>query len=138
MGADTTERAPTSLLDAIRRGAGPRHSVKIVGGGAFSCGETERLLVAMERTGSNGVLVGCRRGGCGVCRVRILEGTYETEPMSTVHVPEEERARGYALACCVMPTSDMVVTPAFRKRPPRARTVDQGDTPQETNEVVTE
>ncbi|WP_413204141.1 2Fe-2S iron-sulfur cluster-binding protein [Rhodospirillum sp. A1_3_36] len=127
--------APTSLLAAIRQGAGLRHRVRVLGGGDFLCGDRERLLIAMERTGAGGVLVGCRRGGCGVCRIRVLEGTYETEAMSGEHVPEEERAEGYALACCVRPTSDLVVAPAFKKPPRRARRVNRGETSLQTNEV---
>jgi ferredoxin len=134
----TRPSVPTSLLAAIRQGAGPRHRVHVLGGGEVLCGEGERLLIAIERTGAEGVLVGCRRGGCGVCRIRVLEGTYETEAMSGQHVPEEERAEGYALACCVRPTSDLVVAPAFKKPPRRARRVNIGEKSPQTNEVNAE
>ncbi|MCF8480209.1 MAG: 2Fe-2S iron-sulfur cluster binding domain-containing protein [Rhodospirillum sp.] len=134
----THPSAPISLLAAIRQGAGPRHRVRVLGGGDVLCGEGERLLIAIERTGGGGVLVGCRRGGCGVCRIQVLEGTYETDPMSVQHVPEEERAEGYALACCVRPTSDLVVVPAFKKPPRRARWENTGEISPQTNEVKAE
>lgn len=87
---------------------------------SFSCGSDERLLVAMERakkscfgvTWPTSIPVGCRRGGCGVCRVRIVEGTYTTAPMSANHVSAEEKADGYALSCCVYPQSDLLVETA--------------------------
>lgn len=101
----------------------------------FSCAADERLLVAMERArlmdfgaGWEHVIpVGCRRGGCGVCRVRILAGTYTTAPMSAVHVPAEDQAKGYALACCVYPQSDLLVETA-PKAVPRTRSTSKKDT----------
>ena len=50
--------------------------------------EGERVLVALERAQGFGQLknlprrlpVGCRRGGCGVCRVRVLSGEYRFGP----------------------------------------------------------
>lgn len=89
---------------------------------AFPCPSGERLLVAFERAASIDfaqaltarIPVGCRRGGCGVCRVRVLSGDYTTAVMSSNHVSEAERQQGYALSCCVYPESDLCVEIAPR------------------------
>ena len=70
------------------------------------------LSLELRRHGVKAVTIGCRGGGCGVCRVRILSGEYETRPMSRAHVSAADEARGYALACCVLPLSDLVVRAA--------------------------
>ena len=38
-------------------------------GERFRCSPQESLLVGMERLGKKGIPVGCRGGGCGVCKV---------------------------------------------------------------------
>jgi ferredoxin len=97
------------------------HSIRLKGlARSFPCAADERLLVAMERArfrdfGTDwdaAIPVGCRRGGCGVCRVHIVEGSYTTTPMSAAHVSPEEQAKGYALACCIFPHSDLLVETA--------------------------
>jgi ferredoxin len=41
--------------------------------------------------------------------VRILEGEYRTKRMSRKHVTEAAEADGVALACRVIPTTDIVI-----------------------------
>ena len=41
----------------------------------FSCALDESLLKGMMRLGRKGIPVGCVNGGCGVCKVRVIEGT---------------------------------------------------------------
>ncbi|GKY90159.1 2Fe-2S iron-sulfur cluster-binding protein [Sinisalibacter aestuarii] len=82
-----------------------------------SCAETEKALIALEQAVAFPrplpVNVGCRKGGCGACRVKVLSGDYTTIKMSRAHVTEQEEAEGYALACRIMPLSDMEIEPAF-------------------------
>ena len=85
------------------------HRIQIVGGGEFSCGEGERVLLAMERCGSSDIGVGCRGGGCGSCRIRVVDGDYRTGKMSTAKISETEREAGFALACRVFPVSDLLI-----------------------------
>ncbi len=59
--------------------------------------------------------IGCRRGGCGVCRVRVLDGIFDTGPMSAVHVSADDREAGVALACCIYPRSDLVLQAAPKR-----------------------
>ena len=91
------------------------HRVMIYGENqGFACNEDQNLLQGM-RTFRFGVPmleaipVGCRGGGCGVCRIRVLSGDYETQKMSRKHVHPEDQATGMALACRVYPRSDLTV-----------------------------
>ncbi len=104
-----TETTVLSRPGAPKVAAVKTHTVRLVDGSEFLCPGDERLLVAMERTIGRIIPVGCRRGGCGVCRVRIVEGAYTSGPMSAAHVSSAEQDAGYALACCVYPASDLVV-----------------------------
>lgn len=100
----------------------------------FTCGRDEKLLSAMERQGVTEVRVGCRQGGCGACRVRVLSGETETGKMSRAHVSEPEQAAGFALSCRLYPRSDLVLEPAFRgpRRAARPQDDRQDNWPGET------
>ncbi|MGE5471584.1 MAG: 2Fe-2S iron-sulfur cluster binding domain-containing protein [Bacteroidota bacterium] len=76
-------------------------------GESFRCSPQESLLVGMERLGKKGIPVGCRGGGCGVCKVEITAGSFEKKVMSRDYVSVEDEAAGRVLACRVRPTSDI-------------------------------
>jgi len=78
-------------------------------GEQYKCGEQENLLVAMSRSGRRGIPLGCRGGGCGVCKVEVTAGDYETRAMSRQHVSEEDQASHRLLACRVFPRGDVSV-----------------------------
>ena len=94
-----------------------RFKLTLEGHGQANGYESERVLVALERAQGFKQLtnlprklpVGCRRGGCGICRVRVLEGAYESGPMSRAHVTAEQEREGVVLACCIYPRSDLVL-----------------------------
>ena len=80
------------------------------------CPEGISVLDAFERHrnslvfgGESPVAVGCRRGGCGICKVRIVAGAYRISAMSRTHVSESEEAAGVALACRVYPDSNLAL-----------------------------
>jgi len=73
----------------------------------YACQPGESLLAAMVRLGRRGIPVGCRGGGCGVCKVEITGGQVATAVMSRDHVSAEEEARGCLLACRAFPVSDV-------------------------------
>lgn len=75
----------------------------------FPCGRDEYVLGAMRRARAFPALWGCRGGGCGVCKVRVLSGRVRRESMSREHVSEAEAALGYALACRMKPESDLEI-----------------------------
>lgn len=69
----------------------------------------ETMLAGLERTCCDAIDVGCRGGGCGMCKVKVLSGTYQTKRMSSRHVCGQQAAVGFALACRLLPESDLVV-----------------------------
>ena len=90
-----TERFFTAQDAARSRRAAPRRfQIDLEGHGLASAYEGERALVALERAQGFGQLknmprrlpVGCRRGGSGVCRVRVLSGEYRSDRMSRSHI----------------------------------------------------
>lgn len=78
-------------------------------GETFRCSPQESLLNGMERLGKKGIPVGCRGGGCGVCKVQVTAGTFQKRVMSREYVSEEDEAAGRVLACRVRPTSDVTI-----------------------------
>ncbi len=95
----------------ITAAAVERFIVEVISiGEQFYCGKEENILRAMERSRVgvqmlHSIPVGCRGGGCGICRVRILSGDIETKKMSVKHVTGEQQEAGFALACRVFPRS---------------------------------
>ncbi len=89
---------------------GDRFTVTVEDSGAhFSCPDGERVLIAMERQGRKHIPIGCRGGGCGTCRVFVAHGRYRTRKMSRAQVSEAEEQAGYALACRLIPESNLVL-----------------------------
>jgi len=76
-------------------------------GEVYRCSSEESLLCGMERLGKRGIPVGCRCGGCGVCKVRIGQGDYQKRVMSREHITLEEEAAGIVLSCRVRPLSNI-------------------------------
>lgn len=76
-------------------------------GEVFRCGEDETLLAGMERLGKRGIPVGCRGGGCGVCKIQVQAGDFSKRVMSRAYVSAEEEGADIVLACRVKPLSDI-------------------------------
>lgn len=76
-------------------------------GETYRCSDKQSLLVGMEALGKKGIPVGCRGGGCGVCKIEVVAGDYQKRVMSRDHVSEQDEAAGCVLACRVMPVSDV-------------------------------
>lgn len=77
---------------------------------AFFVERNETLLEAALRSGI-ALPHECQLGGCGTCRIRVLQGQvrYDEEPMG---LAPDEAAAGYALACQARPTADLLVSTA--------------------------
>ncbi len=92
-----------------------KHLVTVAGSGEqFRCGDEQHLLQGMQnfRIGEpllKVIPVGCRGGGCGVCRIRVLGGEFEAKKMSRKHITEEDLAAGIVLACRVFPRSSLEI-----------------------------
>ena len=78
-------------------------------GERFICREGQSVLHAMEALGRKGIPVGCRGGGCGVCKVHVTGGRYRTARMSRACVSSDEEKAGTVLACKLFPASDLTV-----------------------------
>ncbi len=76
---------------------------------SYACRADQTLLGGMEQLGRRGIPVGCRGGGCGICKVRIEAGTVRSDKMSRSHVSLAEEAQGFVLACRSYPQSDLRV-----------------------------
>jgi len=90
------------------------HIEVLTNGGSepFECDSEQNILAAMQRAGLTVVPVGCRGGGCGVCRVEIVSGACEYGKMSRAHITElDEKARRFALACKLFPAANMEIRP---------------------------
>ncbi len=77
---------------------------------SFPCAREQNVLAAMERLGRRGIPVGCRGGGCGICRVQVIQGgQYRTLKMSRAQVTEADRAAGICLACKLIPEGPLTL-----------------------------
>jgi ferredoxin len=88
-------------------------------GESFPCATTESLLRGMLKLGRKGIPAGCVNGGCGVCKVRIVEGTVTSlGPVSRAHVSVDEERRGITLACRVAPATAVRLEPVGKFEKP--------------------
>lgn len=78
-------------------------------GERFRCTDEQNVLKAMEQLCRKGIPVGCRNGGCGVCKIRVTAGRYTAQKMSRSCVTVDEETQGIGLACRIVPTSDLEV-----------------------------
>ena len=84
------------------------YSIQVEGSSVHvRCASDTPVLSAIAASGERVVAVGCRSGGCGVCRVKVLEGSYRTRCMSAAHVSDADAESGIALACQLLPESDL-------------------------------
>nr|WP_295970023.1 2Fe-2S iron-sulfur cluster-binding protein [uncultured Bacillus sp.] len=70
--------------------------------------ENETILDSSIRTNGK-IKVGCKNGGCGLCKIKIVEGKIEHGTASRSVLPLHEEAEGYALACRAVPKSDITL-----------------------------
>ena len=91
-------------------------------GDHYACAIHESLLKGMLKLGRKGIPAGCVNGGCGVCKVRIVEGEVTVlGPVSRAHVSAEEEACGFTLACRVAPVTAIRLRVAGRFEKPFSR-----------------
>lgn len=78
-------------------------------GPRFACMPGETVLRAAERQLLRELPIGCRGGGCGVCRIRVLRGRFITGRMSRAHVSEADAMDGVSLACRTIPQEPLEI-----------------------------
>jgi ferredoxin len=71
--------------------------------------EAENLLRTLSRAGLR-YRVGCKRGGCGICKVQIVLGEVEYErPIAANVLTDDERVEGICLSCRAVPLTNIVI-----------------------------
>ncbi len=78
-------------------------------GQRFACSDEQNVLAAMERQARRCIPVGCRGGGCGLCKVQVVSGEFDCGRMSRRHVNAIDREQGLVLACRLFPRSDLAI-----------------------------
>lgn len=73
----------------------------------IECLPGETILLAVRKLGKKGIPLGCSGGGCGVCKIQIHAGRYETGKMSRAHISLEDLGKGIVLACKTKPLSNL-------------------------------
>lgn len=81
-------------------------------GETFGCDANTNVLAAMEGALCKGLPVGCRNGGCGACKSRVIDGPFATRKMSRAVLSQAEEQRGYVLACKTYPQGDLTLVAA--------------------------
>ena len=71
---------------------------------SFSCEAGETVLAAALRQGLY-LRYGCKNGGCGTCKARLVDGDVE-ERAPSMALPAEDRAEGWILPCSCEPVDD--------------------------------
>ena len=90
-------------------------------GDTVECRGDETVLAAILRSGAK-VVFGCRGGGCGSCKMRLISGRVDHGRCSVAVLSHEERGAGVFLSCQARPLSELTVelTAANRYRRPSA------------------
>lgn len=85
----------------------------------------ESVLDALRRSRVP-VFFRCTRGGCGVCKMRLLAGQLAHGRYSKAALTDEERLDGFFLSCQCVPVDDVEIslvderdpdTPLWKRRP---------------------
>jgi ferredoxin len=100
--------------------AGPHTITVRPPGDTVVCAAGDTVLSAILRAGAK-VFFGCRGGGCGTCKMRLVTGVVDHGRCSTAVLSEHEKRAGAFLSCQARPLTDLTVElmPANRYRPPR-------------------
>ena len=72
-------------------------------------GDDETLLRALSRAGLR-YRVGCKRGGCGICKVQLKLGEVRYErPIAPQVLSDDDRVEGICLSCRAVPLTNIVI-----------------------------
>jgi len=77
-------------------------------GESVVCRADETVLAAILRSGAR-VVFGCRGGGCGTCRMRLISGQVEHGRCSAAVLTENDKREGAFLSCQARPLGDLSV-----------------------------
>ncbi len=76
---------------------------------AILVNEGETIIAALIRSGFL-IRVGCKRGGCGICKVHVVAGEirYERNVADSV-LDQDDRNVGICLSCRAVPLTNVIV-----------------------------
>ncbi|MFK4754808.1 MULTISPECIES: 2Fe-2S iron-sulfur cluster-binding protein [Oceanospirillaceae] len=77
----------------------------------FEADSQKNLLANIGKAENSPVLVGCKGGGCGKCRVKVTSGTYLSKKMSRAHITPRDEEQSIVLACRIFAQSDIRIIP---------------------------
>ena len=78
-------------------------------GHTVPCSPEETVLAAILRSGAS-VTYGCRGGGCGTCKMRVISGHIDHGRCSAAVLREEEKKSGWFLSCQARALSDLTIS----------------------------
>jgi CDP-4-dehydro-6-deoxyglucose reductase len=75
----------------------------------ISAASGETVLAALGRAGLR-YRIGCRRGGCGICKLHLVGGEVRYErPIAESVLSEDEKVEGICLSCRAIPITNVLV-----------------------------
>lgn len=77
-------------------------------GREFQVEEGEVILSAALRQGI-GLPYGCKNGGCGSCRAKVVDGFVDHSGHSNNALTKDDESRGFALLCCAHAKGNLVI-----------------------------
>lgn len=96
-----------SRIPSVYPGSPDLVSIEFARSGKKISGSRKLPLLDLAEAHGIDLDYGCRTGGCGACKVRVLRG--ETRDGSSPALSDEEQRQGYVLSCVAAPTSDCVL-----------------------------
>ena len=69
----------------------------------------ETVLAALGRAGLR-YRIGCRRGGCGICKLQLVAGEVRYEkPVAESVLSDDEKVAGICLSCRAVPITNVLI-----------------------------
>jgi ferredoxin len=74
-----------------------------------SAGDGETVLAALGRAGLR-YRIGCRRGGCGICKLQLLGGEVRYQrPVADSVLSDDDKVAGICLSCRAVPITNVLI-----------------------------
>jgi ferredoxin len=103
---------PATLATTRRPEEGRDHMPEVTilpDGLQVNAAEAETVLKALSRAGLR-YRVGCKRGGCGICKVQLVLGEVRYErPIAESVLSDDERVEGICLSCRAVPITNIAI-----------------------------
>jgi ferredoxin len=75
----------------------------------ITAADGETVLAALGRAGLR-YRIGCRRGGCGICKLQLLGGEVRYEkPVAESVLSDDEKVEGICLSCRAVPITNVII-----------------------------